>query len=193
MIDRAQAEALLNEYTKSDSLKKHALAVEAAMRWYARHFAEPDEKVELWGVAGLLHDFDYERFPDCSKDGHPFKGNEVLVNAGYPEEVTNAILAHADYSGVARNTKMAQTLYAVDELCGFVIACALVRPDRSLTTLEVKSVKKRMKDKAFARACNRDDIRKGAEELQIDLDQHIQNTIEALREIAEQLGLVPLQ
>ncbi len=181
MTDRDAAIALLCEYTKSESLRKHALTVEAAMRWYAKHFGCSAEEVELWGITGLLHDFDYERWPDIGVGGHPFEGNRILTELNYPEEVRSAIMGHTNLPEFPRESKMAKTLFAVDELCGFVIACALVRPDKSLAGMEVKSVKKKLKDKAFAKGCNRDDIKNGAAELGIELDAHIANTLTALR------------
>ena len=189
-IDRDKAFALLNEYTKSASLIKHALSVEAAMRWYADHFGVSPEENDLWGVTGLLHDFDYEKFPDCvAPDGHPFAGEKILTELGYPESLRRAIMGHATYSGVPRDTQMAKTLFAVDELSGLVTASALVRPDKSINNLEASSVKKKMKDKRFASGCNREDIKLGAEELGIELEQHIGNVISALRGIAQQLEL----
>jgi putative nucleotidyltransferase with HDIG domain len=183
-LSRADAYALMTEYTHSDSLRKHMLAVEAAMRGYARHFGEDEED---WGVVALLHDFDYERYPD--PEHHPFKGVEILQQRGYPEWVTRAILSHADYSGVPRESRLEKTLYACDEMSGFVTAAALVRPSKSVLDLEAPSVMKRMKDKAFARAVNRDDLRRGAEELGLPLDQHIANVIAFMRVEAEALGL----
>jgi len=190
MTSRDKALALLTEYTKSDSLIKHALAVEASMGWYAIYFKVSQEEVEKWGVTGLLHDFDYEAFPEpVSPDGHPYKGHSILTDLGYPEDIRTAIMGHAEYTGVPRESLMAKTLFAVDELSGLITASALVRPDKSLNTLEAKSVKKKMKDRHFARGCNRDDIRKGAAELGIELDQHISNVITAMRKIAPELGL----
>jgi len=190
MHSRSDALAILHEYTQSESLTKHMFAVEAAMRWYARHFARPAAEVEEWGMTGLLHDFDYERFPEPTPpDGHPYRGNSILQELGYPEHITRAIMGHATYTGVPRDTLMAKALFAVDELCGLVTASVLVRPDRSIMNLEAKSVAKKMKDKAFARGCNRDDIRLGAEELGIELNQHIANVIEAMQGIAGELGL----
>lgn len=190
MRARNHARALLDEYTQSASLIKHALSVEAAMLWYAAHFRVSEEERERWGIAGLLHDFDYERFPDpVPPDGHPYKGNAILAELGYPEDVREAIMGHAEYTGVERVTLMAKTLFAVDELCGLVTACVLVRPDRSIANLEAKSVKKKMKDKAFARGCNREDIALGAKELGIELELHIANVIEAMRGVASELGL----
>ena len=190
MKSRDEAMALLCEYTKSDSLLKHALSVEAAMRWYATHFKVSPEEVELWAQTGLLHDFDYEMFPDLdAPDHHPVKGASILRELAYPEVMIEAILGHADYTGVPRTTPLARTLFAVDELCGLVFASVLVRPDKSLYTIEASSVKKKMKDKAFARGCNREEIKLGAEELGIDLTEHIGNVIEAMRAIAPGLGL----
>jgi predicted hydrolase (HD superfamily) len=190
MQRRDDAWKLLTEFTQSESLLKHALAVEAAMSWYARHNGLPAEEIALWEMTGLLHDFDYERFPEpTAPDGHPFKGNAILAERGYPDSLREAIMGHALYSGVARVTPMAKTLFAVDELSGLVTASVLVRPDRCIHQLEVRSVAKKMKDKAFARGCNREDIRLGAEELGIPLEIHIGNVIAALRERADQLGL----
>lgn len=190
MHSRSDALAILHEYTRSESLAKHMFAVEAAMRWYARHFARPEAEIEEWGMTGLLHDFDYEQFPEPTPpDGHPYRGNTILRELGYPEHITRAIMGHATYTGVPRDTLMAKALFAVDELCGLVTASVLVRPDRSIMNLEAKSVAKKMKDKAFARGCNRDDIRLGAEELGIELNQHIANVIEAMQGIAGELGL----
>lgn len=187
---REEASTLLSEYTQSESLLKHAWSVEAAMRWYAKHFNLPETEVERWGIAGLLHDFDYEKYPEpVSPDGHPFKGNQILTELGYDSEIRDAIMGHAEYSGVKRESQMAKTLFAVDELCGLVTASTLVRPDKSISNLEASSVKKKMKDKGFARGCNRDDINKGAEELGIELSQHIANVITAMREISAKLGL----
>jgi putative nucleotidyltransferase with HDIG domain len=182
-MDRQAAWNLLCEYTKNENLRKHALAVEACLRAYARKFGEEEEK---WAVVGLIHDFDYELYPNAPD--HPLKGSEILKEKGVSEEIRRAILGHADYTGVARDTSLAKALYACDELAGFVTACALVRPDR-IATLEAKSVRKRMKDKAFARAVSRDDITKGAEELGLPLDEHITFCIAAMRGIANELGL----
>lgn len=188
---RAEALALLHEYTKSDSLQKHALSVEAALRWYA---VKKGEDVELWGVTGLLHDFDYEQHPRYSLDGpqpsgHPFEGCRILKELGYPQIMIDAILGHATYSGVTRDTDLAKTLFACDELCGLVTASVLVRPDKSIFNLEPKSVRKKMKDKAFAKGVNRDDIELGCREMAIDLDEHIGNVINGMREAAAPLGL----
>lgn len=180
---RDAAWQLLCEWTPSESLRKHARAVEHAMRTYARKYGQDED---TWGVTGMLHDFDYERYPD---QRHPQLGSEVLREAGYPEEIIRAILSHADYTGVARQSLLEHALFAADELCGFLTACALVRPDKSFDTLEPASVKKRMKDKAFARTVNRDDLWKGAEELELSFDEHCAFVITALREIQEELGL----
>lgn len=181
---RDEAWALLTEYTQSDSLLKHALAVEAAMRGYARRFGEDEER---WGIVGLLHDFDYERWP--SPSDHPFRGCEILRARGYPDDMIRAILSHADYSGVTRESRLEHTLFACDELAGFITAAALVRPTKSIVDLEARSVKRRMKDKAFARAVSRDDLRQGAEGLGLTLDDHITNVIGFMRAQAEPLGL----
>jgi predicted hydrolase (HD superfamily) len=183
-LSRDAAYALMTEHTQSESLRKHMLAVEASVRGYARMWGEPEED---WAVVALLHDFDYEKYPD-PKD-HPFRGVEILQGLGYPEWVTRAILSHADYSGVPRESRLEHTLYACDEMSGFVTAAALVRPSKSVLDLEAPSVIKRMKDKAFARAVSREDLRKGAEEIGLPLDQHISNVIAALRERADDLGL----
>ena len=183
-LSRDAAWDLLAEWTQGDSLRKHALAVEAAVRGYARSFGEDEE---AWGVVALLHDFDYERYPSLSD--HPFRGCEELTRRGYPEWVMRAILSHADYSGVPRESRLEKTLFACDELAGFTTAAALVRPSRSVLDLEASSVIKRMKDKAFARAVSRDDLRKGAEEIGLPLDQHIANVIGFMRERADTLGL----
>jgi len=183
-LSRDDAWALLSEWTQSESLRKHALAVEAAVRGYARTFGEDDDE---WGVVALLHDFDYERYPTPAD--HPFRGCEELRRRGYPEWVVRAILSHADYSGTPRESLLERTLFACDEMSGFVTAAALVRPSKSVLDLEATSVMKRMKDKAFARAVSRDDLRKGAEEIGLPLDQHIANVITFLRERADDLGL----
>jgi predicted hydrolase (HD superfamily) len=183
-LSRSAAWALVTEYTQSDSLRKHMLAVEAAVRGYARLFNEDED---AWGFVALVHDFDYERYPDAQN--HPFRGVEILRARQYPEWVTRAILSHADYSGVARESRLEHTLYACDEMSGFVTAAALVRPSKSVLDLEASSVLKRMKDKAFARAVNRDDLRRGAEELGLPLDEHIANIIRFLRVRADALGL----
>jgi len=183
-MNRADAWRLLNEYTKSDSLLKHAMGVEAAVRGYARTFGEDED---AWGIVGLLHDFDYERWP--TPEDHPFRGCEILREHGYPEWVTRAILSHADYSGVSRESRLEKTLWSCDEMAGFVTAASLVRPSKSILDLEPSSVMKRMKDKAFARAVKRDDLRKGAEDLGLPLEEHIGNVITFMREQADALGL----
>ena len=183
-MTRDDAYALMTEHTKSESLRKHMLAVEAAVRGYARLWGEPEED---WAIVAVLHDFDYERYPDAVN--HPFRGVEILTEKGYPEWVTRAILSHADYSGVPRQSRLEHTLYACDEMSGFVTAAALVRPSKSVLDLEASSVVKRMKDKAFARAVSRDDPRRGAEEIGLPLDQHITNVIMFMRERADELGL----
>src|SRR5437868_11709790 len=184
MSDREQAWGLLTEFTQSESLRKHALAVEACMRAYARKLGGDEN---LWGVVGLLHDFDYEKWP--SLDDHPYKGNEILKERGWPDEIRRAIMSHAEYTGVTRDTPMEKTLFACDELAGFITACALVKPGKSLAEVEAKSVRKKMKDKAFARSVNRVDIVQGAADLGMDLEQHIAFCIEAMKAVAPQLGL----
>ena len=184
LLARDRAWTLVTEHVASDSLRKHLLAVEAAVRGYARMWGEDEE---AWGFVALIHDFDYEKHPD--RENHPFRGVEWLQALGYPEWVTRAILSHADYSGVARQSKLEKTLFACDEMAGFVTAAALVRPSKSVLDLEAPSVIKRMKDKAFARAVSRDDLRKGAEELGLPLEEHITNVIAFLRVEAEALGL----
>jgi putative nucleotidyltransferase with HDIG domain len=186
-MNRELAWNLLCEFTKNENLRKHALAVEACMKAYARKLGEEEEE---WAVVGLIHDFDYEVYPNAPD--HPVKGSEILKEKGVPEEVRRAILGHADYTGVPRDTLLAKVLFACDELAGFITACALVRPDR-LATLEAKSVRKRMKDKAFARSVSREDVLKSAEELGVPLDEHITFCIQAMRQIADQLGLAPNQ
>ena len=181
---REMAWDLLCEFTQSASLRKHALAVEAAMRAYARLCGEDEP---AWGVVGLLHDFDYERWPDA--ENHPYRGTEILAKRGYPEEWRRAILAHASYTGVPRDTRMAKALFAVDELCGFVTAVALVRPSRSVLDVDVAAVKKKMKEKGFARAVNREEILEGAAELDRDFDDHVTFVIDALKSVAGPLGL----
>jgi len=183
-MNREQAWKLLNEYTKKDNLIKHALAVEAAMRAYAKKFNEDED---VWGTVGLLHDFDYERFPTAEE--HPYKGAEILREKGVDESWVKAILGHADYTGVQRDTLMAKTLFAVDELTGMITAATLVRPSKKIEDLKVKSVKKKLKDKSFAASVNRDDIKKGAEELGVDLSDHIQFVIDAMKSCSDDLGL----
>jgi putative nucleotidyltransferase with HDIG domain len=170
-----------------DSLRKHALAVEAAMRAAAERYGDADADVEEWGLVGLLHDFDYEMFP--TPDQHPFTGANILCGRGYSDRIIRAIMGHATYTGVPRDTDLARALFATDELCGFLMACALVRPNKSLDDLEVSSVKKKLKDKAFARSVNRDDIRLGVEELGVPLEDHIRFVINALRPVQENIGL----
>jgi putative nucleotidyltransferase with HDIG domain len=183
-LSRQAAWDLLCEYTVSDSLRKHALAVEAAVRGYARKYGEDEE---AWAVVALLHDFDYERYPDA--ENHPYRGAEILRGKGYPEWVVRAMLSHADYTGVTRETLLEKVLFACDEMTGFVTAAALVRPSKSVLDLEASSVVKRMKDKAFARAVKREDLKAGAEILGLPLPEHIANVITAMRERAEALGL----
>jgi putative nucleotidyltransferase with HDIG domain len=184
MLSRERAWALVTEHVQSESLRKHLLAVEAAVRGYAR---EAGEDEDAWGFVALVHDFDYEKHPD--RDNHPYRGVEILTGLGYPDWVTRAILSHADYTGVTRETPLEKTLFACDETSGFVAAAALVRPSKSVLDLEASSVIKRMKDKAFARAVPREDIRKGAEALGLPLDVHITNVIRHLRSRADELGL----
>src|SRR5207245_4873222 len=184
MNDRDAAWGLLTEFTQSESLLKHALAVEACMRAYAKKFGENQD---LWGIVGLIHDFDYEKYP--TPEEHPYKGNEILKERGYSDEIRRAIMSHAEYSGVSRDTPMEKALFACDELAGFITACVLVKPSKSLAEVEAKSVRKKMKDKAFARSVNRDDIAQGAAELGVDLEEHIAFCIEAMKGIADKLGL----
>jgi len=184
MIDRAAAWSILTEFTKSDSLRKHARAVEASMRAYALRYGE---NADTWSVAGMLHDFDYEMHPAAPL--HPMKGAEILTARGVPPAVVYAILAHADYSGMPRRSLLDRALYACDELSGFVHACALVRPGRVIAGMEVPSVKKKLKDRAFARTVNRQDVYRGAEELGVDLDSHIAFVIAALTDVAPDIGL----
>ena len=188
-MNRDEALALMHEYTESDALRKHMYAVEAAMRACARKEGQDEE---AWGLVGLLHDFDYERYPNDAHsptEEHPSHGVGILRERGVPEEMLTAIMGHASYTGVPRESLMAKSLFAVDELCGFLVACALVRPSRSLQDLTVKSAKKKLKDKAFARGVNRDEVRQGAEELGVPLEDHIQFVIEALRPVEQDLGL----
>jgi putative nucleotidyltransferase with HDIG domain len=184
MTERSAAWGLLTEFTQSESLRKHALAVEACMRAYAKKFSGDEN---LWGMVGLLHDFDYDKYP--SLEDHPYRGNEILKERGYSDEIRKAIMSHAEYTGVTRDTPMEKALFACDELAGFITACALVKPGKSLAEVEAPSVKKKMKDKAFARSVNRQDITSGAAELGVDLEQHIAFCIEAMRRIAGELGL----
>ena len=184
MSDRTLAWNLLTEFTQSESLRKHALAVEACMRAYARKFGADEE---LWGTVGLIHDFDYEKYPTPQE--HPYKGNEILKQRGYSDEIRRAIMSHAEYSGVARDSPLEKALFACDELAGFITAVALVKPSKSLAEVEAKCVRKKMKDKAFARSVSRDDIVNGTRDLGVDLDEHIAFCIEAMKGIAQQLGL----
>ncbi|MBI2618675.1 MAG: HD domain-containing protein [Ignavibacteriales bacterium] len=174
---------LMHEYTKNEALRKHMYAVEAAMRAYAKKFGEDEEK---WAVVGLLHDFDYEKYPNAPD--HPAQGSKVLEEKGYPEDIRRAILGHADYMNVPRDTRMAKVLFACDELCGFISAVAVIRPNK-IRDLEASSVKKKLKDKGFARNVNREDIQRGVQELGVPLDEHIQFTIEAMKVTADRLGL----
>ncbi|PLX32544.1 MAG: HAD family hydrolase [Ignavibacteria bacterium] len=183
-MTRDDAIALLHEYTESDSLRKHAYAVEGAMRAYAEQYGEDAEE---WGLVGLLHDFDYEKHP--AADEHPFVGNRILEERGYPEHIRRAIMSHAEYTGVTRESLMEKTLFAVDELCGFLMAVSYVRPDRSIASVQVKSVKKKMKDKGFARAVSREDMLRGAEELGVPFEEHVAFTIAGLTRISESLGV----
>lgn len=196
MIDRESAWCLLTEFTQSESLRKHALAVEACMRACSHKF--PDgagssaaelglSEEDLWGIVGLIHDFDYEKYP--SLEDHPYKGNAILKERGWPEVITRAIMSHAEYTGATRDTPMEKALFACDELAGFITAVALIKPGKLLAEVDVKSVRKRMKDKAFARKVNRDDIINGAAALGMDLDEHIALCIEALKPVAKELGL----
>ena len=184
MNNRESAWCLLTEFTQSESLRRHALAVEACMRAYARKL---DADEALWGIVGLLHDFDYEKYP--SLEDHPYKGNEILKERGYSDQIRKAIMSHAEYTGVTRDTPLEKTLFACDELAGFITAATLVKPSKSLAELDARSVKKRMKDKAFARSVNRNDIVNGARELGVDLEEHITFCIEAMKGIAPELGL----
>lgn len=185
-VSRQDAWSLLTEFTDNPSLLKHALAVEVAMRAYARHFGEDEE---AWGIVGLIHDFDYQQNP--TEETHLHVGTRILRERGWPEEWVLAVASHADYMGVPRDSKLSKTLFAVDELTGFLTACALVRPDKSVGGVKIKSVKKKLKDKAFARGVNRDDVRNGAEELGVDLGEHIEFVRNAMATIADQLELPP--
>jgi predicted hydrolase (HD superfamily) len=192
MIERAAAWGLLTEFTQSESLRKHALAVEACMRACARKFSSGSAdsrsaEEELWGVTGLIHDFDYEKWP--SREDHPYRGNEILQQRGWPEEIRRAIMSHAEYSGVTRETPMEKALFACDELAGFITAVTLVKPGKSLAEVDAKSVRKKMKDKAFARSVNRDDIINGAADLGVELEEHIAFCIAAMKGVAAELGL----
>jgi putative nucleotidyltransferase with HDIG domain len=190
---RAETLALMHEYTASDSLRKHMLSVEAAMCAYAEKFGEDADR---WGTTGLIHDFDYERYPNAGHsptEEHPAEGVRILRNKGYPEDILQAILGHATYSGVPRETMMAKALFAVDELTGLITATALVRPSRSVHEVEAKSVRKKMKDKAFARGVSREDIITGAEEMGVDLDTHIALVIRAMQSVADEIGLAGVE
>jgi len=187
-MNREDAWCLLTEFTQSESLRKHALAVEACVRAYARKFGEDEE---TWAIVGLIHDFDYEKYP--SAEDHPFRGSEILAERGVSEEIRRAILSHANYSGVSRVSMLEKTLFACDELAGFITATALVKPSKSLNEVDAKSVRKRMKDKAFARSVSREDIVNGAAEMGVDLDEHITFCVEAMKGIAEKLGLAGTQ
>lgn len=192
MPNREDAWKLLCEYTQSESLRKHALAVEACVRAYAQKSGADQA---LWSITALLHDFDYERWPNAEHSRvaeHPYEGSKILREKGYPEEMIHAILAHADYSGVPRVSALDHTLFACDELAGFLTACALIKPSKSIQEVETSSVKKKLKDKAFARGVNRQDVYQGAEELEIPLDEHISFCIQAMRSIAPELGLAGL-
>jgi putative nucleotidyltransferase with HDIG domain len=187
-LSREEALALMHEYTQNENLRRHMYAVEAAMRAYARKFGEDEE---LWGITGLLHDFDYERWPNDKRlpdDEHPSTGVKILREKGYPDEVLQAVLGHAEHTGVTRETLLAKTLFAVDELTGFLTACALVRPE-GINGMKVKSVKKKLKDPSFARGVNRDDVNKGVDDLGIEFAEHVQLVIEAMSEIQDKLGL----
>ena len=183
-MNREEAFYLLKEYTKNENLIKHMLAVESAMRVYARKYNEDEEK---WGIVGLIHDFDYEMHPTAEE--HPLKGSEILKERGYPEDVIYAIKSHADYLKLERKSPMDKSLYAVDELAGFIVAVALVRPNKKISEVEVKSVKKKLKDKSFAAKVNREDIQRGVEELGVPLDEHIETVLKAMQGIAVDLGL----
>ena len=186
---RSDGLAVVHEYTASESLRKHMLSVEAAMRAYSRKFSEDEER---WGLTGLVHDFDYERWPNAAHSAteeHPAEGVRILREKGFPEDVLEAILGHASYSGVPRQTPMAKALFAVDELTGLITATALVRPSKAIAEVDAKSVRKKMKDKGFARGVSREDVVLGAQELGVDLDEHIQFVIEAMKERADVLGL----
>lgn len=186
---RSDTLAIMHEYTASDSLRKHMLSVEAAMRAYAEKFGEDQDR---WGITGLIHDFDYERYPNDAHsptDEHPAEGVRILRSRGFPEDILEAILGHAQYSGVPRQSLMAKTLFAVDELTGLITATALVKPSKSVMEVEARSVRKKMKDKAFARGVNRDDVINGAADLGVDLDEHVAFVIAAMQKVAREIGL----
>ena len=184
LISRDRAWALVTEHVQGESLRKHLLAVEAAVRGYARMYGEDED---AWGFVALVHDLDYEKYPD--RENHPYRGVDILKSLGYPEWVTRAILSHAEYSGVPRESRLERVLFACDELTGLISAAALVRPSKSVRDLEASSVVKRMKDKAFARNVSREDLRKGAEEMGLPIEEHIANVIRFMRERADELGL----
>lgn len=188
MLDRSAAWDLLCEYTKSDSLRRHALGVETAMRSMATKY---DGDPDVWGITGLLHDFDYEMYPTAEE--HPYKGVEILREKGYPQEILDAIMGHAEYTGVPRETLMAKALFAVDELVGFIFAVTYVRPSKSVLEVKPKSVRKKLKQKSFAASVNREDISKGIEELELDPSEHFQFVIDALSGNAEALGLAGVE
>jgi len=183
-MDRTAAWGLLTEFTQSESLRKHALAVEACMRAYARKFGEDEEK---WAAIGLIHDFDYEKWP--SLEDHPYQGNRILEERGWPQDVRRAIMSHAEYTGVSRDSQLEKALFACDELAGFITAVALVKPGKSLAEVDANTVRRKMKDKAFARSVNRNDIVQGAAELGVNLEEHIAFCIDAMKAIAAELGL----
>lgn len=183
-MTRSDAWGLLTEFTQSESLRKHGLAVEACLRAYARKFGEDEER---WGVVGLIHDFDYEKYP--SLDDHPYKGNKILEERGVAEDIRRAVMSHADYTGVTRDSNLEKALFACDELAGFITATALIKPGKSLAEVDAKSVRKRMKDKAFARSVSREDIVNGAAGLGVELDEHITFCIDAMKSVAGELGL----
>ena len=187
-MNREDAWCLLTEFTQSESLRKHGLAVEACVRAYARKFGEDEE---TWAIVGLIHDFDYEKYPTPAD--HPFRGSEILAERGVSEEIRRAILSHANYSGVPRESRLEKTLFACDELAGFITAVTLIKPSKSLNEVDAKSVRKRMKDKAFARSVSRDDIVNGAAAMEVDLDEHITFCVEAMKTISERLGLAGAQ
>jgi len=181
---REDAWQLLQEYTTTPNLLSHGRCVEAAMRHYAKHFGEDEE---LWGMVGLLHDFDYDKYP--SLEDHPYRGQEILTERGWPEVIKQGIMAHAPHTGTARNTRMEKTIFAVDELAGFIVAVALVRPDKKLATVKISSVKKKLKSKGFAAAVSREEIQLGADELELSLEEHIEHVLTALQGIADDIGL----
>ncbi len=186
-VTREDAWQLVNEFTKNQNLVRHMLAVEAGMRAYARKFGEDEE---LWGIVGLIHDFDYEQNPDLTVEGHPVTGAKILRERNWPEDIVRAVLSHAsEYTGVPRESLMEKTLYAVDDLTGLLVAVALVRPSKDIRDVKLKSVRKKWKDKAFAAAVNREEIEKAAADLELDLSEHIQTVLDAMKEIAPELAL----